>query len=596
MQLNKASTYWCIVLVAILSLSMFFLPSYVVREAENPEVQAYVVPINRELQRSFLGGIKLVNRLIRAGLKVYWLTQSIKIRFTNESTYSLERGSFLIQARQSTAVYGLISKFFSSYLRKISEELNASCFEVHYPFEAVAYSLTDFKVAVYGGSGVTGGAIEHVTPLAAADFNVNIISETDIQQGKLEGYDVLTFPGGSYDLNDTIIQKIKDFVKLGGGFLGTCGGAVFGAQNDLLNVRFATVNQSLAYASLRGPIVLKLKAEIHPISFGYEEPFKSTYFLGPIIDWVGNDVEVVATCYLPTTDLRIYAPEFARPYLRTDQETVNRLWDTPAIVTGQYGNGKVVLSTVHPENLPESQPLFIDSIYYLLRPEPMKFKTDSFHERTITTSIGQEALTSWNQTSILQTITWLRTFQNHSLNARKALNGYEIANRETIGLSGEYLELYLSNIQSCSAELLNASLNLESTYANLEKWKDVLAVRMPKLRAFSGLNGNSIVQIENLQSQVTSIFRSIAKTEMLIDTVDLANKALLEEMNVLQQISSANQESGHYEKIVELEQMESLTLWKLKEGVYYHLLQWLFRIQSVLFEADFIISLCNFFD
>jgi len=163
-------------------------------------------------------------------------------------------------------------------------------------------------------------------------------------------------------------------------------------------------------------------------------------------------------------------------------------------------------------------------------------------------------------------------------------------------LSGEYLELYLSNIQSCSAELLNASLNLESTYANLEKWKDVLAVCMPKLRAFSGLNGNSIVQIENLQSQVTSIFRSVAKTEMLIDTVDLANKELLEEMNVLHQISSANQESGHYEKIVELEQMESLTLWKLKEGVYYHLLQWLFRIQSVLFEADFIISLCNFFD
>src|SRR5207249_1251974 len=97
---------------------------------------------------------------------------------------------------------------------------------------APAWSLGDeparsaVRVAVYEGAGTSKSLKELVKALQTdANLLVTRVQAEDIRSGKLSGFDVLVHPGGSGSkqglaLEEQGRQKVQDFVKNGGGYVG----------------------------------------------------------------------------------------------------------------------------------------------------------------------------------------------------------------------------------------------------------------------------------------------------------------------------------------------------------------------------------------
>ena len=122
-------------------------------------------------------------------------------------------------------------------------------------------------------------------------FKVNLLSTKELNKGELtvENYDVLIYPPGTFDkkLTKTYLSKlhphnilekkrIRDFIKQGGGFFGTCAGAIIAGemvnkpetlwekmfQNAMLDI--SDVNCNVQYKMPLVHDVVRKKIEMSP--------------------------------------------------------------------------------------------------------------------------------------------------------------------------------------------------------------------------------------------------------------------------------------------------------------------------------------------
>lgn len=108
--------------------------------------------------------------------------------------------------------------------------LCASLAEAEAP--ATTSSAAPLRVAIYADKGSNDAPptnYERCLPKSAG-FATRRITAEEIQAGKLEDFDVLTMPGGNAvkqadELGETGREKIRTFVKAGGGYVGICAGA-----------------------------------------------------------------------------------------------------------------------------------------------------------------------------------------------------------------------------------------------------------------------------------------------------------------------------------------------------------------------------------
>ena len=578
-------------IVIVLALSLAVIrPLWNFWQPNNSRIQAYAIPIENDVPGSYVNGTKLVNRLLQSGVTVYWLAEPLEIKTTDGSDYLLNSGDFIIPANQKTTKFGFSTFIPDAYIRGTSTGLNVTVLEVNSPFEASVYPLKDSRVAVYYGNGCTGGSLEHVYPLEEAGFDVDVITPADIQSGVLNSYDVVTFPGGGPYLdqfNEIQTRQIRDFVRLGGDYLGSCGGSILGVQLGLLDVQMVSSEQEFTFAAMRGPIVLETSSSTNPVTFGFKDSFKSDYFYGSFVNQVGSNVTVVATLRSSTSNLREYIPEVMKAYNFTRTVNIDDYWGRPAIVTGKYGAGKVLLSTVHPEVLPEAHRIFTNAIYFLSNGEktlikiPLEEKEPSYE-----TYLG--SATRWNEATYSRINEQLQTLEREALNARLVLSNFEIANNEMIGSNGEYLGFFLSDLNSRSTQLLSDLSELRDDYNKLEELKNTLAA------SSTSATGNESRAIYNLQGKIASILDAITNLEASIRQMDIIKEELAtEEQNIRQiQVSSNFSLTERYERIIDLQKNESQTLNKAKE-IDYYLLRWSFQAKTILTETDFLIALCK---
>jgi len=80
-------------------------------------------------------------------------------------------------------------------------------------------------------------------------FNAKFITSEEIRSGKLSNFDVLINGGGREgkirrNITDSGLEKIREFVKSGGGFIGICAGAylAINAKNGLHTVNSWNLN------------------------------------------------------------------------------------------------------------------------------------------------------------------------------------------------------------------------------------------------------------------------------------------------------------------------------------------------------------------
>jgi putative intracellular protease/amidase len=153
-----------------------------------------------------------------------------------------------------------------------------------------AQSIKPIRVALYSDKGISSSSEQLQKGLNSyTDLKVTLLNAQDIAEGKLSGFDLLIQPGGSGGAQGKALgekgrDKVREFVKNGGGYLGICAGAYL-ATCDYewsLNILDAKVLDRKHWARGFGNVEIKLSPEARKI-LGVETEKETIYYhQGPL--------------------------------------------------------------------------------------------------------------------------------------------------------------------------------------------------------------------------------------------------------------------------------------------------------------------------
>jgi glutamine amidotransferase-like uncharacterized protein len=215
----------------------------------------------------------------------------------------------------------------------------------------------DVKVALYVAAGVAGAGPERLEALLEAEggFVVRRVCASDVRAGVLTQFDVVVFPGGSATSQAGALgaegrAAVRTFVADGGGYLGICAGAYL-ASNEYewaLGVLDALVVDREHWARGSGAVRLELSSLGEALCAPIAKLFDVHYENGPVFERGRDDA-------LP--NFRVLA--WYRGEVAKDGVPSGVMADTPALVLGRFGAGRVVCSSPHPEQTPGLEPLVV---------------------------------------------------------------------------------------------------------------------------------------------------------------------------------------------------------------------------------------------
>ncbi len=188
--------------------------------------------------------------------------------------------------------------------------------------------LSDINVAVYGDVGVLSSSTQALENMFLwMNATVNIVYAFQIQNGTLDSYDLIAFPGGSapiyfQSLGDEGLDIVRDFVRNGGSYFGICGGSMFGT-----NAGLGLFNGTYSNA-INGSGIYLTEMYVNRNSTGPDlttepESYQTMY-------WDSS--------YFYSDDMSNVIPISTYPSN-----------DRPGMIALTYGEGTVFLSSPHPE-------------------------------------------------------------------------------------------------------------------------------------------------------------------------------------------------------------------------------------------------------
>lgn len=205
------------------------------------------------------------------------------------------------------------------------------------------------RVAIFNGDGAALGGIENVCARldSVPGASVTRVKPEEIVEKGLKGYDVIVFSGGSgsaqaKSLGEEGRERVREFVRDGGGYVGICAGAYLACSNfswglGILNA--STVSNKWMRGS--GFVEQEVTVDGQPILGPVQGVFKVRYNNGPIIK-PGDRADIPA--YRP---LALFRTEVAK-----NGTPAGIMVNSPAQAIGEYGKGRVFISSPHPENTP----------------------------------------------------------------------------------------------------------------------------------------------------------------------------------------------------------------------------------------------------
>ena len=182
---------------------------------------------------------------------------------------------------------------------------------------------------------------------SSPEMNLTLLDADDVRSGALDKLDILVMPGGSSpaikkDLKPEGAEKLKSFIRNGGGYVGTCAGCCLLMEESSDATRGINV---IPYArkgskgQFMMPVAINGKgAAAMGVKAG---EYKIRYSAGPILYPVTNVIEGAAFEVWGT-----YASDFDTPKNKLEMN------GQVAIVGGTYGKGRVFAIACHPENFP----------------------------------------------------------------------------------------------------------------------------------------------------------------------------------------------------------------------------------------------------
>lgn len=205
------------------------------------------------------------------------------------------------------------------------------------------------KIAIFDGEGAPISGIQNVCERVKSmpRSSITLVKAAEIAETGLAGYDVVIFSGGSggtqaKSLGEAGREKVRQFVKNGGGYVGICAGAYLACSNfswglGILNA--STVSSKWMRGS--GYMDMEVTVDGAPILGPVKGHFKVRYNNGPIIK-PGDRADLPA--YRP---LSLFRSEVAK-----NGSPVGVMVNSPAQAAASYGKGRVFISSPHPENTP----------------------------------------------------------------------------------------------------------------------------------------------------------------------------------------------------------------------------------------------------
>lgn len=218
------------------------------------------------------------------------------------------------------------------------------------------------RVALYKGPGTGGnGPPSLMKRLDDAPFSsITQVTPEEIRGGVLTNYDVIIFGGGSgskeaESIGETGRAAVKEFVANGGGYVGICAGAYLATSGypwslGLVNAR--TVSPK--WQRGRGPVKLELTEPGRIVLGERTATFDCLYANGPII--------------APDTKTNLPAFEtlaYFRSEYASNGAPAGVMINSPAIVRGQYQQGRVVCVSPHPEQTDGLQDIVPNAILWV---------------------------------------------------------------------------------------------------------------------------------------------------------------------------------------------------------------------------------------
>lgn len=230
-------------------------------------------------------------------------------------------------------------------------------------------------VAIYDSAGASQNGLDNLSRILGrrTDISFSFVGPEDIRQGSLKAFDLALFPGGSggaqgRGLGGTGREQVRSFVRDGGGVIGICAGAYLvsshykwslhmintAVYNDMVDVGKAG-RKSMWYRG--GPADVKLEVSSSAKeTLGFAGDFNVRYQNGPIVAR-GKETD------LPDYEVLAW---FRSENWRYEPQKGTMI-DTPAIVAAEFGDGRVLSISPHPESTKELESMIVHSIHWVAR-------------------------------------------------------------------------------------------------------------------------------------------------------------------------------------------------------------------------------------
>ena len=215
------------------------------------------------------------------------------------------------------------------------------------------------RVAVYDAVGVGSNGPRNLDRVFRGMKNIIVrrVGSEDISDGVLNQFDLTIFPGGSGSKQAAALElkgreAVQNFVKEGGGYVGICAGSYLAASNYKWSLGISnhkTYCETLELPEIgrksmwyRGPsasVRMELTDEGRKILGDVNGVFDVRFQNGPIMSPMGKEgLGKFRTLANFRSEVSKYEPQ------------KGTMVNTPAIIVGEYGKGRVLCISPHPES------------------------------------------------------------------------------------------------------------------------------------------------------------------------------------------------------------------------------------------------------
>ena len=203
------------------------------------------------------------------------------------------------------------------------------------------------KVGVYADRGPGGiGAVEWFRLVdESPEMELHLLDGAAVRAGALDGLDLLVMPGGNsitefQSLGTNGVERMKAFVRNGGGYVGTCAGCCLLMDGPKNRARMMPWNSSGSEGHTMFPTI-NLNAKGAKALGLKEGPHVMRYHGGPFLQPTTN---VIADAHM-----EIWGTFDAEATFKGRINQKKKMYGSGAVVGGTYGKGRVFVTSAHPE-------------------------------------------------------------------------------------------------------------------------------------------------------------------------------------------------------------------------------------------------------